>query len=95
MGAWALKIEHLAWLYASIIEHVLIGGLENVQSAAGGSRDGSPDTLDFYHAAQRQQLYLQGNSSSCDMIRSQVGSWAVLLSIPCGLILTGAGRCKV
>jgi hypothetical protein len=74
MGVWALKIEHLAWLYASIIEQVLIGGLENVQSAAGGGGDGFPDTLDFFHAAQRQQLCLQGNGSSCNMIRSQVGS---------------------
>lgn len=80
MGAWALKIEHIAWLYASIIEKVLIEGLENVRSAAGGDGDEFSDTLDFYQAAQRQQLCLQGNGSSCNMIKSQVGSWIVLIS---------------
>ena len=79
MGAWALKIEHLAWLYASIIEGVLIGGLGSVRTTAaggggggGGDIDDSEDTLDYFHFAQRQQLYLQENKSSCSSIRKQV-----------------------
>ena len=82
MSAWALKIEHIAWLYASIIGKVLIGGLENVRSTVGGDGDGFTDTIDFFQAAQRQQLYLQGNDSSCNTIKSQVGSSAVLRSMP-------------
>ncbi|KAL6716622.1 hypothetical protein ACLMJK_006190 [Lecanora helva] len=72
MGAFTLKIQYLAWMYASIIENVLIGGLESVHSAADGDIGGSFETLDFFQIAQRQQLYLQGNGSSCDSIKSQV-----------------------
>ena len=78
MSAWALKINHISGLYASIIENVLIGGLNNVRIMAAGDGDEFVDTLDFFHAAQRQQLYLQGDSSSYDTIRSQVRSSAVL-----------------
>ena len=74
MSEWALTIKHVSWLYASVIENVLIGGLEHVQQAASDHADGSVDTFDFFHASQRQQLYLMGTGSSCDVIRNEVGS---------------------
>lgn len=72
MSAWALKIEHLAWLYGSIIQHVLIGGMETIRCDDGSEEAGKETTLDVFEASQRQQLRLQGNGFSCSMIKSQV-----------------------
>ena len=78
MSAWVLELEYRAWLYASIIEKVLIGDLNSVQDVDDSGGDGVVETLNFFQAAQRQPKYLEGNQSTCNKISRQVGSRANL-----------------
>jgi hypothetical protein len=68
MGEFALTVEHMSWVYGSLIERVLIGGIRDCRYVSG--TDGFENCL----ALMKPDNQISPSSSVCSLLLTDVSA---------------------
>jgi hypothetical protein len=72
MGEFALTVEHMAWVYGSLIERVLIGGFKDCRDAS--STNGFESCLELIKPDNTSLP----SSSVCSLLLTDVGAELII-----------------
>jgi hypothetical protein len=76
MRVCALVIEHMAWLYAEIIRHVMVQGFKNLRTTAGSNDFNVLGQLSS--GTPGRTLYIQDHNSVSRELSAPVSSVMIL-----------------
>lgn len=75
MGEFALTVEHMSWVYGSLIERVLIGGIRDCRDVS--STDGFESCL----ALMKPENKSSPSSSVCSLLLTDVSAGLIIVEM--------------